>query len=355
MAMKKKQTFITFIVFSFLLTGLSSCNSGIMKNNTSKPDSIGSTAEVLVVLQKEDQWGGSIGDVIKKYFQANVYGLPQDEPIFKLLHVSSSTFIGAFKTQREIFVVNIDPKVKKPKIEIAKDVWAYPQIVIYLTAPSEQSFVDVFKDRHNFFIQRYMKYERDRLQQFFQSSLDTKVMQKVQNQFGFSLQVPSGYYVAKTKPGFMWIRHEANRYSQGIMIISLPYIDTAQFSRDNILQRIQKFQQKYIPGPTKGSYMSLDRKFMIPRAETITNFPTKYATKVEGLWRVENDFMGGPFVSYTFLNPKNKQVVTMFGYVYYPNRKKRDYLLQVESVLYSINFSASNVSNKKAKAEAKKP
>jgi hypothetical protein len=92
---------------------------------------------------------------------------------------------------------------------------------------------------------------------------------------------------------------------------------------------------------------------MVPRATTITNFPTKYAVKVDGLWRVENDFMGGPFVSYTFLDPKNNQVVTLFGYVYYPNHKKRDKLLQVESILYSVNVSPQP--NKKVKSATKNP
>jgi len=347
---KNKQVFKIIVAFFFLLAGLTSCNnSNLIQNNTSKPDSIGRIAEVLVVLQNTDQWHGPIGKVIRKFFQAPVYGFPQYEPIFKVLHIGQSKFVGAFKTQREIFFVKINPKIKEPKIEIAKDEWAYPQIVIYLTAPSVESFVDVFKNRHDYFIQRYMKYERDRLQALFKTALDAKVIKKIQNKFGFSLEIPLGYYLAKTEPGFMWIRHEASLYSQGIIIISLPYVDTAQFSRDKILQRIQKFQQKYIPGPTNGSYMALDRKYMIPRAATITNFPTKYAVRIAGLWRVENDFMGGPFISYTFLNPKNKQIVTLFGYVYYPNHKKRDYMLQVESILYSVNFSPqANTKMKKA-------
>ncbi len=353
MAMKKKQILKVFIVFSFLLSSLTSCNSNFTQNKTSKPDAIGGTSEVLIVLQNVEQWNGPIGKVIGKYFQAPIYGLPQNEPRFKLLHIGKSTFDGVFKTECEIFFVNIDPKIKKPKIEIAENVWAYPQIVIYLTAPSEESFVDIFKNHHEDFISRYIKYERKRIQDQFKSVLDLKVVQKIEHKFGFTLDVPNGYYVAKTKPGFMWIRYEASKFSQGIMIISLPYIDTAQFSRDNILQRIQKFQQNYIPGPTKGSYMSLDRKYMVPRATTITNFPTKYAVKVDGLWRVENDFMGGPFVSYTFLDPKNNQVVTLFGYVYYPNHKKRDKLLQVESILYSVNVSPQP--NKKVKSATKNP
>ncbi len=338
--MKKKQILSVFIAFVFMLAGLSSCNSSLLQNNTSKPDSIGSTAEVLVVFQNAGQWSSPIGNTIRKYFQASIYGLPQSEPIFRLLHIDEDQLSDIFKTQRNIFIVTINPKVKEPKIEIKKDIWSAPQLVIYLTAPSEQSFVDVFKDRHDLFIERYMKLERKRILDVFHSSLDDKVMQGIQGRFGFSLNVPSGFYIAKNQPGFMWVRHEANRYNQGFIIISEPYVDAGQFSRESILTRIQNYQRKYIPGPTEGSYMSIDRKYIIPEYSSINNFPTKYAIKIDGLWRVENDFMGGPFISYTFLDPKTNEIVTLFGYVYYPNNKKRDLLLQVESILYSVNFSA---------------
>lgn len=337
--MKKKQILSVLVTLLFMLTGLSSCNSNLLQNNTSKPDSIGSTAEVLVVFQNEEQWSSPIGNTIRKYFQASIYGLPQSEPIFKLLHIDDEQLTDIFKTQRNIFVVNIDPKVKEPEIEIKKDIWAAPQLVIYLTTPSEQSFVDVFKDRHDLFIERYMKSERKRILDVFHSSLDDKVMQGIHGRFGFTLNVPSGFYIAKNQPGFMWVRHEANQYSQGFMIISEPYVDTAQFSRESILTRIQNYQRKYIPGPSEGSYMSIDRKNVIPEYGQIHDFPTKYAIKIDGLWRVENDFMGGPFISYTFLDTKTNEIVTLFGYVYYPNNKKRDLLLQVESILYSVNFS----------------
>ncbi len=337
--MKKKKFFSLVIAFSFLLAGLPSCNSGLEQNSTSKPSSIGSTAEVLVVLQDPSQWKGSVGETIRKYFQAPIFGMPQSEATFKLLHIDKDMLNDIFKTQRDIFRVNIDPKAKEPKIEIQKNVWAAPQLIITLTAPSETSFDAVLKDRHDQLIQRYMESERKRIQDVFRSAMANKVIGKIYDEFGFSMIIPDGFYVAKLQPGFIWVRHEANNYSQGFMIISQPYQDTAQFSRESILTRIQNYQRKYIPGPTEGSYMALDRKYMIPEYSTVNDFPAPFTVKMDGLWRVENDFMGGPFVSYTFTDPSNKHILTLFGYVYYPNHPKRDLLLQVQSILYSVDYS----------------
>ena len=335
--MTKSGVFSLFMSALLISFGLSSCSGEL--SNSGKPSSIGSTAEILVITQNEEQWENQIGQTIKKYFAANMYGLPQAEPIFKILHIKTDNFSGVFKSERNIFIVNINPKAKEPKIVVEMDKWAVPQLVFKITAPTPMSFVKVFKEKKDYFIEKYLAFERQRILRVFKSSLDDKVIKKIKNNFSFTIDIPVGFYVAKTTPTFMWIRHEARLYSQGILIISVPYKDTAQFSRDRILMRIQNFQMHFIPGPTRGSYMSLDRKFVIPKKALITDFPTHYAVEIRGLWRVEHDFMGGPFISYTFLNENTNRIVTLFGYVYYPNHKKRNLLLQVESILYSVKFN----------------
>jgi hypothetical protein len=79
-------------------------------------------------------------------------------------------------------------------------------------------------------------------------------------------------------------------------------------------------------------------KNMPPQTKIVTDFFTDYAVEMRGLWRVEHDFMGGPFVSYTFVDWRKNQIVTVFGYVYQPNKAKRNLLRQVEAIIYSTRF-----------------
>ncbi len=336
MIMNKKGISSILAVFVFAAFALSSCTN--QQGNNGKPMSIGSTAEILVVIQNDQQWNGPIGQTIRKELAADMYGMPQKERLFKLLHIQAANFSEIFQKQRNILMVRIDPKIKAPKITVTHDKWSAPQLIFTITAPSPEAFVKVFQLKKDYFIDKYMDFERKRIQRVFQSSLDDKVMGAIKKNFSFTLNVPTGFYIAKSSPRFMWIRHEANRYSQGILIIAVPYKDTTQFSRDKILSEIQKFQLHQVPGPTSGSFMSIDRKFVLPKAKRITDFPGGFAVEIRGLWRVEHDFMGGPFVSYTFVNKNSNELVTLFGYVYYPNHQKRDLLLQVEAILYSIKF-----------------
>ena len=55
---------------------------------------------------------------------------------------------------------------------------------------------------------------------------------------------------------------------------------------------------------------------------------------------VEGDYMSGPFVSYTFVEPNSNNIVTLMGYVYLPNKEKRDLLRQLEAILYSARFNS---------------
>ena len=60
--------------------------------------------------------------------------------------------------------------------------------------------------------------------------------------------------------------------------------------------------------------------------------------ELRGLWEVENDFMGGPFVSYTTLDERTNRLITLDCYVYSPKYGKRNYLRALEHLVYVISF-----------------
>jgi hypothetical protein len=46
--------------------------------------------------------------------------------------------------------------------------------------------------------------------------------------------------------------------------------------------------------------------------------------------------MGGPFLSHSFLSEDGSEIITMDAFVYAPKYDKRNYLRQVEAILYSF-------------------
>lgn len=320
-----------------LLLSITSCEQN--NNRSDKVRSIGSTSEILVVVENEQQWEGSIGKAIRETLGREQYGLNQAEPLFRLAHISKTGFSDLLKKHRNLLVVEIDKNAQKPKVESVVDEWAKPQQVIRIVCASSSEFVDVFNANAVKLEKKFSKTERDRILSVFRTSSNNKVTKEVIDVYGCKMTIPRDYMISSNVPGFMWIRKETAQSGQGMLIMAEPYQDTAQFSLNSIVARVNRYMQQYVPGPADGSFMKIDEEYIIPTAKVVDDFPSNYAIETRGLWKVENDFMGGPFVSYSFLSPKDGQIFTIIGYVYNPNKSKRDLLRQMESIIYSIEFN----------------
>ena len=83
-----------------------------------------------------------------------------------------------------------------------------------------------------------------------------------------------------------------------------------------------------------GSYMITNPTVEPVYGQKIFNNITRQ--EVRGLWDTQNDFMGGPFVQHAFLSKDGSEVIVIEGFVYAPKYNKRNYLRQVESIIYSF-------------------
>jgi len=332
---KKRTLNLALLLVSLYLFSACTLNS----NKPSKVRSIGNTSEVLVVVEYEEQWENSIGKAIKKHLGRDQAGLSQPEPLFDLAHLTKSSFSDLFKKHRNILIVEIDKNRIEPKLELVENLWAEPQVIIRITSPNKEVFIKTFENNVETFIDKYDQAERDRILTVFGPSSKNKVTAEIAKKFGLKLTIPDGFYLAKSEPDFIWVRKEVVEFSQGIIIFREPYLDTAQFSKESINARTNRMLKKYVPGSVHESYMTLDEEFIITEPKIINGFLTDYAIELRGVWDVENDFMGGPYVSYTFADIKNGQIITLFGYIYNPNKDKRNLLRQLEAILYSTQFA----------------
>ena len=64
----------------------------------------------------------------------------------------------------------------------------------------------------------------------------------------------------------------------------------------------------------------------------------KYCGVMRGLWRVQGDMMGGPFVSHTRLDEQNNRVIVVEGFVYAPETEKRNFIRRIEAALYTLRL-----------------
>ena len=331
--MKRQFNLVVVIALAVLVAA---CGN---KPGTAKKDrSVGGTSEIMIVTQNDEQWNGSIGDSLRHFFLDYQYGLPQPEARNELAHINLAGFSDMFKKHKNIIEVEINPSLEKAVAETAVDLWAAPQRYIKISAPNITAWVELFDKQKEVYQQWFDQVERERIMNVFRPTKDEAIANAIAKKFGFTLTVPQGFYIAKDEPDFMWIRKEQERSSACLVIYQTPYKDTVQFNTPSLVAMRDMMMQQYIPGPLEGSYMATETEFVPPMVTTVRDFPAGYTVEMRGMWRVVNDFMGGPFVSYTFADSRTGNLVTVEGYYYEPNQKKRNQLLQLQSILYSLEF-----------------
>lgn len=303
-----------------------------------KDRSIGGTAEIEVVTQNDEQWNGMIGDSIRHFFLDYQYGLPQPEARCDVAHINVSGFSNMFQKHKCILEVEINPSLEKAVAETAEDLWAAPQRYVKISAPNATAWVELFEKQKEVYLQWFDKVERARILNVFRPTADKDIADAIAKKFGFTLIVPQGFYIAKNEPDFMWLRKELERSSSDLVIYQVPYQDTVQFNAESLVAMRNMMLGRYIPGPSEGSYMSTEVEFVPPLLTNVHDYPAGYTMEMRGMWRVENNYMGGPFVSYTFADSRTGKLVTVEGFHYEPNQKKRNMLLQLESIAYSLKF-----------------
>jgi len=314
------------------------------ESKTKGPNSTGRGSEIIVVCSKT-VWNGPIGDTIKAVLMQSMAGLPEAEPEYTLINIPEKDFSRFLQTHRNVLIVDIKPEYKKSKVETLKNVWSQPQRVIKMKAASDTALINVFAKNNEAVRELFAQNERARFSAQNALSRNLEIERTLSDTFGIKMVVSNDFYKAKKMSDFIWLRSESTTMGLGLMIYTFPYKDTAQMSPEAVLAARDRYTKLYIPGPIEGSYMTTERKYFDPESRKVL-FKGLFALETRGLWRTEGDFMGGPFVNYTIVDAPRQRIVVFDGYVYYPNKSKRNYVRQLESIIWGAEFVDSDITKK---------
>jgi hypothetical protein len=315
--------------------------------NSGKANATGKSSEILVVCEKI-QWDGIVGKAIKDVFGAEMEGLPESEARFNMVNVPYNSFTRYLQPHRNVFIVDINPGNEKTQASIRKDVWSHPQQVVEIKAPSDTAFVNYFNHYGEAISEIFEQNELACYHAVNSLKRNIKAETQIEKTLGLKMVIPSDFYLAKQENGFVWLRKETTEMSLGILIYSFPYTDTSQVSFPKIYAERNKMTSEYIPGPTAGSYMLISDDVIKPVSKPI-KFKNMFAEETRGLWFTKGDFMGGPFINISVIDEFKQRIVALDGFVYRPNKEKRNYMRLLESILWDTEFNAPPVKNEQNK------
>lgn len=325
-----KKVFLFFLVPLFLFSCKHSGRSSYL--NESK----GGPFELFVIAPREI-WKGPVGDTLRSVFGKEVEGVYQYEPSFDLLSVPREQFKGNIERHRNLLVTQIGPQWPESSMTVEFDTYARPQMLVRVKGPSADSVAAYVSRNRDELLRVYEVAERDRFVERADRYRDEKITETIQEMFGFTMDIPKGYKIRNViRPDFLWISNELPVASQGIIIYSYPYDSTRNINPDYLVARRDEFVRR-VPGPSDGSYMITSTDVIRPEYKRVRIAGRTWA-EVQGQWQVANDYMGGPFVSYTTRDRERNTLVTIDFYVYSPKYAKRNYLRQLESFVYTVKF-----------------
>lgn len=342
------RVFIQIFVAAVTLISAIGCDS-FRSLTGAKKTAQGSPYEVLVVCDGRE-WESPLGEELRRVLGTPVEMLNQVEPMFDIVRITARDFKHLLPSYRNILKVLCSPEVKETAILAQYDVVASPQIVLTFQGPSTAAMVEYLRQNGESLLQVLEIAERNRTIEYARKQ-GAKALEKiVREEFDIELPISNGYLFRAESDDFVWASNEYPVASQGFFIYTHPFKGKASITTEALVKARNDFAKR-IPGPSDGSYMTTVKR--IPNVEDdgyVDFLPQRKVVKIDGrewielrgFWEVEHDFMGGPFVSYTTLDKREGELLTIDCYVYSPKYGKRNFLRPLEHLVYGVKFLKDN-------------
>ena len=243
-----------------------------------------------------------------------------------------------FQIHRNIIVINVSSSVTEPGVVIRKDVWAAPQCVIYINAADSETATELIKANSDKIVTTLEQAERDRVIANAKKYEERALAPATEEVIGGTPHYPSGYQLKKKTSDFVWITYAPQGTQQSILAFKYPVVEGEDMmSRTSLTENINLMLKENVPGMFENTYMTI-ASGITPSVKYL-NYKGHAFAEIRGLWDVYNDYMGGPFVAHAFYSQDGKDMIVLLAFVYAPKYDKRQYLRQVESILYSFEWA----------------
>ncbi len=319
---------ITFL-FSFYLIFILLTSCDITGKNRKKPASTGQPYEVVLE--------GDTDSIVTKMLTEDVTGLPQPEPLCRLIQVKKGKTQGSYLLVRTRIVVSIAERditdqsnnEKDFSVKLSHDENAAPQNIIRITARSAQQLREKLNGEklRRIVDEVELKHLADVIS--CNPSKQNKEMQnEIKKLFGIDLKIPVSMNASKKAKDFIWISNNASTGMQNLLVFKVKS-EERRMKNSNAVSADDKAQidsilQTNMPGETDNMYM------VIP------------VLSERGLWEMKGDAMGGPYVMQRIHQSTSQAEIQqgydlyIIGFVYAPEMKKKILIKQLEAAISTI-------------------
>jgi hypothetical protein len=339
-----------------------SCTKEARNSLRAIPNAFGTLNEIVVIADK-DVWNGPVGDTLMHYYTQAFPVLPQPEPVFDIRHFTGEQlladpfrkelrtylFLGDLSNENspitQMMLKDLgEENIEKAKYDtsfhssVGKDKWAKGQLLIYEFAPNREKLLENIIKDYPLIKRRVYEADRNKLDAtVYLNGTNENTNSKINANFDITLKLPKDYAIAIMNENVAWLRKETENISSNILISKIPYTETKQLTPVGLKDIRDQLGKEYVSSAIENSYMKIN-DLDLPLLTTALTVDNKYALEARGIWEMENDYMGGPFITYLVHDPDNNELIFLDGFLYAPGQDKRDHIMALEHIFKSLRF-----------------
>lgn len=320
------------------IVALCSCSGG---PQSLLPKSGGRPYEVLLVASDR-----RCAAVVDSVLTQDMPSLPQREPMFDVSLIDTTRFNQTTRLARCIVIVTVNPAVfTSTRIRYEKNVWARPQLVVYVNTPSASQLSQYMAKAGHRLTSLLTRAEINTAISTLRAGSNRKAESSIRHMFGWDMLIPAEMKAGKTGRNFIWLSDNRPDRMRNICVYS--YSGTTLDAHRALAAR-DSVMRLNIPGELDGMYMQTTPGSVTAGLATEDGRTVMIS---RGLWEMRNDAMGGPFVSLSTVDSVNSRIIVAEAFVYAPGTDKRNLIRSAEAALYTLGRHAANGSNSKGRRQ----
>lgn len=333
-------------VFAALLAFLFLGGCGSADQKTYLPGRVGPVGEMVVVLPQK-YWDSAIVDAIRSITDRPYELLPQAESSVDVALLDPSEFDRFWKPHRNVLVVDLADRIdtQEPSLKVYRNKYASDQIYAEAKGKTADEVAEVIRNQGEQLVRAIQTAELKRVADLVRSNINEALRAEVAENWKLHIDFPRDARKVTENENFLWVQREITRMKggnnhdikQGFFVYTYPYESDSVFSFQWQIRKRNDMLYRYVHGQPEGSFMTTEME-LIPSYEEV-NFDGRFTSEIRGLWKMEKDFMGGPFVMMTFFDEANQRIVTLEGYAYAPYFNKREYIREAEAILKTVKIA----------------
>lgn len=332
------------------------------KEYRSTPSAHGKPNQVVIIAD-ESVWEGPVGDSILYFMETPYLMLPQYEPTFDVKPLTPEAIKEApIRRQARVVMIVADisqeaspttqmvvedigeERLRRARTDssynliIGKNKWAEGQMVIYQMGQSASAIVDNLRYNFTTLQSRIHQFDTEMLRNTaFQAGVDVELTQKIKDKYGFEMQIPDEYQLAREEGAFLWLRKDTRKLTSNILIQTMAYRDSIQLTRAGLIALRDTLGKLHISSQQPNSYMRVNAEDL-PLIVDPGLIDGHFKLEARGIWELVNDFKGGPFLTYLILDDSRQRLIFLDGFILAPGEEKRNHMQYLEQIFQTIDI-----------------